>query len=198
MNPRRVAATVLVATLATCCGMAVGQIWTSPTGTSRTVVLLTPPGRGLLKPWWESITIVDRAPNRPEPIVAVNPAPGAPAAPTPVTYVVPGDLLFGTDSATIDEAGRGDLVNLAHTQLRNAVAIVVSGATDGRGTRTHNVALSQARADAVKAVLVEAGVDPSIIRTEAWADDHPAADELGPDPATAQARNRRVEIAVTR
>jgi outer membrane protein OmpA-like peptidoglycan-associated protein len=181
MTTRRVTTTLLVAILAAGFGVTAGLILLAPAGTSRAVVLRSPPGRGLERPWWESITVADPTPNT-----------------ATVTYVVPADLLFATDSATVDETGQHELVDLARTQLRGASAVVIAGATDSRDTRVHNLALSQARADATTATLVAAGIDPNIIRTEAWADDHPAADEHGPDPATAQARNRRVEITVTK
>ena len=181
MRARRVTTTLLVATFAATFGVTTGLILLSPTPASRAVALRTPPGRGLERPWWESITVAEPTPDT-----------------STVTYVVPADLLFNTDSATVDDTGQTQLAHLAHTQLRGALAIVIAGASDSRGTRIHNLALSQARADAAEAILVDAGIDPNIIRTEAWADDHPAADEHGPDPATAQARNRRVEITVTK
>jgi outer membrane protein OmpA-like peptidoglycan-associated protein len=153
----------------------------APAQIPRSVALLSPPGRGLDKPWWESITVKRSRPN-----------------PNVVTFVVPSDVVFATESATVSETGRLDLVGLTRTRLVNATKIVVAGATDGRGTRTDNLRLSRERADAAAAVLIAAGGDPRIIHTQAWADDHPVADEHGLDPATAQARNRRVEIEVTK
>ena len=219
MNTHRIMTTMLAATLAASSAITTAVVLT-PNRTPHTLLLHNPTGRGQIKPWWESITIAessapsttvtalrttpshtdsspvaDPAPNPASTATSVTPAPATPGL---VTYVVPADLLFRPDSATVDDTGRAELIDLARTQLHGAVAVVVAGATDGRGTRDHNLALSQARADAATAILVDAGIDPGIIRTQAWADDHPAADEHGPDPATAQARNRRVEITVTK
>lgn len=110
---------------------------------------------------------------------------------------MPADVLFDTNSATIDTAGRDQLIRLADTSLTTAKNIVIAGATDSRGTRATNLQLSGARADAARSILITAGITPSIIHTQEWADDHPVADEHGPDPATARARNRRIEIIVT-
>ena len=169
------------AVLALASGAAVTMGLSSSAERSRAITLQAPPGRGREKPWWESIAIT-------------FPTPSAPTT----TFTVPADLLFETDSATIDSGGRAELALLAQAQLSDAKSIVVAGATDSRGTRVHNLELSQARADAATTVLVQAGINPLVIRTEAWADTHPAADENGTDPATAQARNRRVELLVTK
>jgi outer membrane protein OmpA-like peptidoglycan-associated protein len=153
----------------------------APAQIARPVTLSPPPGRGLDRPWWEAITVTA---SKSDPKVA--------------TFVVPSDMIFATDSATVSDTGRSDLVRLARTQLLAAHSIVIAGATDSRGTRAHNLWLSRARADAAAAIVLAAGVDPGIIHIETWADDHPVADEHGPDPTTAQARNRRVVIEVTR
>ena len=153
----------------------------APAQVSRSVPSSAIPGRGLDRPWWESITVTA---SKSDPKVA--------------TFVVPSDVVFATDSATVSDAGRSDLVGLARTRLLAADRIVIAGATDSRGTRAHNLWLSRARADATAAIVIATGVDPGIIHIETWADDHPAADEHGPDPTTAQARNRRVVIEVTR
>jgi outer membrane protein OmpA-like peptidoglycan-associated protein len=174
--------TVFIAITVAAAGFAVaGASVLARARASRSVALSPPPGRGLDRPWWESITAVASKP-----------------VPKVVTFLVPSDVVFATDSATVSETGRSDLAGLARTKLLAADRIVIAGATDGRGTRVHNLRLSRARADAAAAIVIAAGVDPRIIHIEAWADDHPVADEHGPDPATAQARNRRVVIEVTK
>lgn len=138
------------------------------------------PGRGEERAWWEMVTEVRRDSHN----VGTT------------TYRVPSDVLFRVDSSVLDRNGSACLVDLA-PKLKNAVAVVVAGATDSTGTREHNVALSMARAEAAKLVLIRAGVPASIIQTAAWADEHPVADEDGPDPEQARALNRRIEILVT-
>lgn len=112
------------------------------------------------------------------------------------TIRVPADVLFPVDSARIDESGTAVLRSLAPS-LRQASRIEIAGATDSTGSRARNVELSRLRAESAKDVLVAAGVPAGSIVTIAWADDHPLADENGPDRAEARARNRRIEIQAT-
>lgn len=148
------------------------------------VASVAPPGRGLETPWWEAVT-EERAPTtRPRQLVVT-------------TYRVPSDVLFGVDATVVDDRGRDALRRVAD-ELAGATAVVVAGATDSTGSRAHNEQLSLARAAAARDVLVEFGVPAGIIELEAWADDHPVADESGPDPAEARALNRRIELIVTR
>ena len=182
MTKTRTSITVAVFIAIAAAGFAVARAsGPPPAHASPSVAVSPPPGRGFDKPWWESITVT-----------------ASKSDPKVVTFMVPSDVVFATDSATVSETGRLDLVSLVRTQLLAADGIVVAGATDGRGTRAHNLRLSRARADAAAAIVIAAGIDPRINRIEAWADDHPVADEHGPDPAAAQARNRRVVIEVTK
>lgn len=74
-----------------------------------------------------------------------------------------------------------------------ALRVRITGHTDDRGDREKNVTLSQARADAVKQYLVDAGIDASRIQTEGLGPDRPREDN-----ATSKGRqkNRRIEIEV--
>lgn len=70
----------------------------------------------------------------------------------------------------------------------------VIGHTDAQGSRQRNVALSAARADAVKAHLVSKGVAPELIQTSGVGPDRPVASN---DTSEGRARNRRIELRVT-
>ena len=174
---------VIVSVLAATVGFIGTRAVAAPSRPVEPTALIAPTGRGLEPPWWDAITPKDPQPR--------------PNEPATETFIVPADLLFDTDSATIGPKGGAKLTQFAQQHLRNATAIHIFGATDGTGTHAHNLALSQWRADAAKTVLIAAGITPNIIATRGWADSHPIADEHGPDPMTARARNRRVEIAVT-
>jgi OmpA-OmpF porin, OOP family len=69
----------------------------------------------------------------------------------------------------------------------------VIGHTDGQGSRQRNVALSAARADAVKAYLTSNDVAPELIQTSGVGPDRPVASN---DTAEGRARNRRIELRV--
>ena len=72
-------------------------------------------------------------------------------------------------------------------------SIYVYGYTDDSGTKEHNLELSASRARAVRAALVKAGVDPSLISTKGFG----KSKLLVRDSNTkARAANRRVEIGI--
>ncbi len=69
----------------------------------------------------------------------------------------------------------------------------VIGHTDANGARASNVALSSARAEAVKAYLVNKGVASLAISTAGMGPDRPVADNATEE---GRARNRRIEFRV--
>jgi outer membrane protein OmpA-like peptidoglycan-associated protein len=72
-------------------------------------------------------------------------------------------------------------------------SIYVYGYTDDSGTKEHNLELSASRARAVRAALVKAGVDPSLISTKGFGKSKLLVRDTN---AKAQAANRRVEIGI--
>jgi outer membrane protein OmpA-like peptidoglycan-associated protein len=72
-------------------------------------------------------------------------------------------------------------------------SIYVYGYTDDSGTKEHNLELSASRARAVRAALVKAGVDPSLITTKGFGKSKLLVRDSNPK---ARAANRRVEIAI--
>lgn len=135
-----------------------------------------PPLRGGEVAWWEAAREVESDKLR--------------------TIRVPADVLFPVGSARIDAAGQ-DLLRRLAPRLRDAIRVEVAGATDSTGSRERNIELSRLRAENAAEVLVAAGVPADRLVTLAWADDHPVADEGGPDREEARARNRRIEIRAT-
>jgi OOP family OmpA-OmpF porin len=69
----------------------------------------------------------------------------------------------------------------------------VIGHTDAQGSRQRNIALSAARADAVKTYLASKGVTPELVQTSGVGPDRPVASN---DTAEGRARNRRIELRV--
>lgn len=183
MNSNHATRKVIVSALTATIGFMGTRALTAPSRAIKPTALIAPTGRGMEPPWWEAISRKDPKPRSSESSIE--------------TFIVPADVLFDTDSATIDPEGRAKLTEFAHDHLADASAIDIFGATDSTGTLAHNLVLSQLRADVAKAVLIDAGISPRIISTHGWADSHPIADEHGPDPMTARARNRRVELVVT-
>jgi OOP family OmpA-OmpF porin len=71
--------------------------------------------------------------------------------------------------------------------------VQVFGHTDDVGTVEYNQQLSERRAEAVRAYLVEAGIEPAVLSTMGLGKSSPLVQ--GSDPQSRQ-RNRRVELAI--
>ena len=71
--------------------------------------------------------------------------------------------------------------------------IEIGGYTDATGDPAANLQLSQQRADAVRAALVQAGVDPGMLVAKGYGSANPVA---GNDSLEGRLRNRRIEYRV--
>jgi outer membrane protein OmpA-like peptidoglycan-associated protein len=101
-------------------------------------------------------------------------------------------VTFALGSAEITEQGQANLHSIAqglNTPALAGVAFEVAGFTDVTGSVETNRALSQRRADAVKAYLVSLNVQASRLSTAGYGADHLA----DPTDPTSEA-NRRVEL----
>lgn len=107
---------------------------------------------------------------------------------------MPQDILFDTDSALVRSDLRSDLRTLA-ANLRDYpnTTVDVLGHTDNTGTAAYNQNLSSRRASAVAAVLMDAGVRPSRVRSFGRGEDEPIASN---QTASGRHQNRRVEIVI--
>jgi len=103
-------------------------------------------------------------------------------------------IRFDFDKANIDPQYRDILNRIAGVLMTlQGYSIYVYGYTDDIGTQDYNMNLSGRRAQAVRDVLVQTGIDPRIITTKGFGKSDPRA-----KGSTAQARaaNRRVEIGI--
>jgi OmpA-OmpF porin, OOP family len=99
---------------------------------------------------------------------------------------------FETGSATLTPQGRQILDQMAGalTKMSNRTVEII-GHTDNSGNRTSNIALSQARADAVKGYLITRGIASQQLTTTGVGPDQPIASN---DTNDGRARNRRIEF----
>lgn len=96
--------------------------------------------------------------------------------------------LTGSGQAILDEMA------LALLKLRDRKVEVI-GHTDNQGLRESNLALSLARAEAVRQYLGGKGVNPAMVAVSGQGPDRPVADNAS---AGGRARNRRIEFRVAR
>ncbi len=99
---------------------------------------------------------------------------------------------FATGGATLKTEARESIAAVVAFVDRDPSArIVVEGHTDSTGSTSANQALSQRRADAVRATLEGAGVDAARITTIGVGSERPVASN---ETAEGRSRNRRVDI----
>jgi outer membrane protein OmpA-like peptidoglycan-associated protein/uncharacterized protein YidB (DUF937 family) len=104
---------------------------------------------------------------------------------------------FPTNSAEIPAASKTLLQHaaIAFKQLPSGTVVEIAGYTDNTGDPSANVQLSQQRAEAVRAALVSAGVDPSMLVAKGYGSANPVATN---DTLDGKFRNRRIEYRVVR
>lgn len=104
-------------------------------------------------------------------VVAPAPAPvPAPAPPASIAITLQSDTLFEFDSAVIRSEGRKDLDADIVGEMKKypqIETVLVTGHADRIGSAQYNQRLSQRRADAVKAYLVQQGIESGRIQTMA-------------------------------
>ena len=145
-------------------------------------------------------TPVARAPEpTPAPIVeAPAPAPTPPAPPRFERVTLKSTELFGFDSSvlTMPQPKLDEIANALNTNTQ-LNGISVNGYTDRIGSNKYNQALSQRRAESVKAYLVSKGVDGSRLSAEGKGESNPVV-ECNQKKRTALIEclepNRRVEM----
>lgn len=100
---------------------------------------------------------------------------------------------FRTGQTDLRPGPREAVGHVADYLVTNPARVaLVEGFTDSTGNEDRNLDLSVRRAEAVKARLVEAGVDPARIVTAGYGQAYPVAPN---DTAEGQRLNRRIEIA---
>ena len=103
-------------------------------------------------------------------------------------------VLFPYDSAQVEDAERGKVEAVAEFAKSSPnVNIVLEGNCDERGSNEYNMSLGERRALAVRAYLMNLGVDGARIQTKSYGEERPK------DPGQNEEAwrvNRRVEFAI--
>jgi len=114
--------------------------------------------------------------------------------PCPPAAVTPGPFLvfFDWDKSMITAEAAAILDRAAEQYAATGqTSVQLAGHADKSGKDAYNVALSQRRADAVKAYLATKGVPDGSITTEAFGESRPLVDTAD---GVREPQNRRVEI----
>lgn len=102
-------------------------------------------------------------------------------------------VTFATGKAVIEGDASAEVQKVADFMKKYPdTNVAIEGYTDNRGNPAKNKALSQQRADAVKAELVKLGVDASHLSSKGFGDANPIADNKTDE---GRAKNRRVVAA---
>ncbi len=104
------------------------------------------------------------------------------------------NLFFELNKAALTPESEPELKRMAQVMKDNTtLRIEISGHTDNTGTDAINEALSQARADAVKAYLLNAGISASRIQSKGYGSKKP---KVSNETEDGRAQNRRVEFSI--
>jgi OOP family OmpA-OmpF porin len=111
-----------------------------------------------------------------------------------LTDLLAGGANFATGSATLSEEATALLDEAAALLIDNpSTSLIVEGHTDDQGGEEANLALSQARAQAVADYLVAAGVSADRLTAVGFGETRPVADNATPE---GRAQNRRIDFVV--
>lgn len=104
-----------------------------------------------------------------------------------VHFAVDKAVILGDSVALLEEVA-DVLINTPRIKR-----IEIQGHTDNTGSKEHNMELSQARAEAVRAFLIKAGVEPSRLEAKGYGQTKPIAPNIN---EAGRAKNRRVQFVI--
>jgi outer membrane protein OmpA-like peptidoglycan-associated protein len=196
-RPARALAAALLPLLASCAVRQTVVLVPDPDGRVGRVEVATSAGRQVLDAAGE-MTTVRGAASPPSAVTTADPAwvaktfRGAMAAePAPPDRFI----LYFENGTTVLVPGSGTAVAgiTAAVARRQAIAVSISGHADATGTDALNDRLARERAERVRSLLLERGVEPGSLNVSSHGRARPAV----PTPAgVAEPRNRRVEVMV--
>jgi outer membrane protein OmpA-like peptidoglycan-associated protein len=114
---------------------------------------------------------------------------------TPEKIELKQKIFFDTDRATIMPRSFSLMNEIGQVLMsRPTMTVRIEGHTDSRGTRVHNMSLSQSRADSVRQFLIGLGIEGSRMESRGYGPDQPIETNK---TAAGREKNRRVEFFIT-
>ena len=111
-----------------------------------------------------------------------------------IDLVMPGNITFAFDDATLSSSFKPTLDKLATTMNQyNKTTVTIAGHTDSRGDANYNQRLSRDRAYSVANYLTARGVDSNRIKVVAYGESQPVASN---STDYGRQQNRRVELTI--
>lgn len=111
-----------------------------------------------------------------------------------IELVMPGNITFDTDQASIKSSFTGVLESVALVvEEFDQTRIRIDGHTDSTGSDSYNQMLSERRASSVRDFLLDQGIAPSRTRATGYGERNPVASN---DTAAGREQNRRVELTL--
>ncbi|MGO1251227.1 OmpA family protein [Psychrobacter sp.] len=111
-----------------------------------------------------------------------------------IDLVMPGNITFAFDDATLSSSFKPTLGQLASTMSQyDQTTVTIAGHTDSRGSESYNMALSRDRAYSVANYLTSQGVASNRVNVVAYGESRPVADNSS---EYGRQENRRVELTI--
>ncbi|GAA0317155.1 OmpA family protein [Psychrobacter aestuarii] len=111
-----------------------------------------------------------------------------------IDLVMPGNITFAFDDATLSSSFKPTLDKLATTMNQyNKTTVTIAGHTDSRGDASYNMRLSRDRAYSVANYLTARGVSANRIQVVAYGESRPVASN---STDAGRQQNRRVELTI--
>ena len=111
-----------------------------------------------------------------------------------IDLVMPGNITFSFDDATLSSSFKPTLDKLASTMNQyDQTSVNIAGHTDSQGAASYNMGLSRDRAYSVANYLTARGVSASRVNVVAYGESRPIADN---NSEYGRQQNRRVELTI--
>ena len=103
-------------------------------------------------------------------------------------------VYFDYDSAQVADTERSKIETVSqHLKQNDAVAVIIEGNCDERGSNEYNLALGERRAQAIRAYLTGLGISADRIQTKSYGEEKPVSQD---HDEAAWAANRRGEFVL--